>query len=250
MLSGKQLDATSAFEDAWRRRFENYGASHDDDASIAGWSSSGLDARLRHFKRAWPTDAPCGDWLDAGCGAGTYSRFLAERKMSVVAIDYSWPSTRKARDRSQLDIRWATADVTALPLRTNSLDGVLCLGVMQALASPEPALTELVRVLRPGGIVWVDALNARCFPSALEILWRRLKDQPPRLRHDQPRRLIALLQSIGFRDVRCHFVPILPGKLDRLQSVAEARFVHRLLAAAPTLAQLVSHAFLLTGQKR
>ena len=56
------------FEDAWRRRFEEFATLRDDDAGIAGWSVSGLDVRFRHFVRAWQGSHLGKTWLDAGCG--------------------------------------------------------------------------------------------------------------------------------------------------------------------------------------
>ena len=92
------------FEEKWRRRFERYAVSSNDDAGIAGWSESGLAARFRQFTRAWRHEhresTPTGQWLDAGCGAGTYTRYLLSQRLNVIAVDYSEPTTRKARTRS------------------------------------------------------------------------------------------------------------------------------------------------------
>jgi SAM-dependent methyltransferase len=45
----------------------------------------------------------------------------------------------------------AAGDVEALPVRTESMDWVLCIEVLEYVPSPERAVTEITRVLAPGG---------------------------------------------------------------------------------------------------
>ena len=51
----------------------------------------------------------------------------------------------------------AVADVQALPVRDASVDWVVCLEMLQYVASPETAAHEIARVLRPGGVAVVSA---------------------------------------------------------------------------------------------
>jgi ubiquinone/menaquinone biosynthesis C-methylase UbiE len=121
----------SPFEAGWRRRFEDYGHSQEDDAGIAGWSDSGLQARVRNFLRFWQPPGSGGTWLDAGCGAGTYSRAMARAGQRVVGLDYSVPSLLKARARSgPATLSWTAGDATQLPFRSASFDGAICFGVL------------------------------------------------------------------------------------------------------------------------
>jgi len=250
-MAGKASRAEpGTFEQSWRDRFERFGAAHDDDAGIAGWSQSGLATRFRRFQSLFTGSVAGQTWLDAGCGAGTYARFLAARGGDVLAVDYSLPTLFTARARSPGPIEWATADVTALPLRSGCVNGALCFGVMQALSAPGPALDELARVVRPGGEVWVDALNANCLPSLLANAWRWVRRRPRHLRYDSPSRVVARMQASRFDAVRCHWVPILPGPLRRLQPIVETRFVRGLLDAVPLFGSFVSHSFLVVGRVR
>jgi SAM-dependent methyltransferase len=237
----------SRFEEGWRRRFENFAALRDDDAGIAGWSEGGLAARFRQFVALWQAagGAPAGRvaWLDAGCGAGTYARFLASQSLAVTAVDYSEVTTRKARDRSPGPIDWAVADTTQLPFATGSLDGALCFGVMQALAAPERALHELRRVLRPGAALWVDALNAQCLPTLIREIQRRRSGRPPHLRYDEPGTFRRALEASGFAGARLHWIPVLPERLRRLQPVMEGG-VMRALMRVPPFGRVASHSFL------
>lgn len=236
------------FEERWRKRFLEF-AGNDDDAGIAGWSAGGLEARYRNFTRVWPGDAAGSLWLDIGCGAGTYSRFLVSRNMAVIGMDYSYPTVRKARDRGHKYGAWAVADVTRLPVAGAAFDGVMCFGVMQALAEAEPAVQELVRAVKPGGQVWIDALNGLCLPTALDQLRRRLSKRPKHLRYDFPRRLRHLLEAQGCEDVRLYWVPIMPQHLQRYQWLLELPVLRWLLRHVPSSGLIFSHAFVLYGTR-
>jgi SAM-dependent methyltransferase len=240
------------FERSWRQRFERYAKAHDDDAHIAGWSDSGLAARMQCFLRAWrgtpESRAHEGRWLDAGSGAGTYTRFLAGDGRRVVAIDYSLPTVRKAKERSVGSVGWFTADATRLPFREGSFDGALCFGVLQALSSPNDALRELRRVLTAGGVLWLDALNARCVATRWSEARRRRRGLPPHLRYDEPGQLESLLRDSGFGAVEVHWAPIVPGAVRVLQPLLHTSVATATLNAVPPLAAALSHSLLLRAR--
>lgn len=239
----------SGFEARWRERFQRFGTSHDDDASIAGWSASGLDARFRNFCRVWKPGAPGSVWVDAGCGAGTYARRMAQHGLDVIGLDYSYPTLRKARARSPAIRAWSAGDVTKLPLHDQCANGLVCFGVMQALGSTDAAAREMARVLKPEGELWIDALNAACLPDAARLAWQRLRGLPPHLRYDDPAELAEILRRNGFERVRVHWVPIMPGKLKALQGLIESAAVAALLRALPFLGRWLSHAFVLQATR-
>lgn len=237
------------FEASWRRRFIERGQRFDDDAAIAGWTPVGLAARLKNFRRVWPGAEAGQHWLDAGCGAGTYARFLAATGLRVVAVDYSLPSVQKARERSPDGILWAAADVRRLPLPDASVDGAMCFGVLQALAAPEGALAELMRVLRPGGELWVDALNAACAPTWARGMAGRLHGRPAGLRYDRAPALAERLRGLGATEIRVHWIPILPPRFARFQPLFETEAFRSVLRRAGPLASPLSHAILLSARK-
>jgi SAM-dependent methyltransferase len=93
--------------------------------------------------------------LDAGCGTGralTPLRAAVGPSGVVVGADLTpdmlQAAVRAGRDR---DGRLLLADVTALPLRTHSLDAVFGAGLISHLPRPAENLRELARVVRPGG---------------------------------------------------------------------------------------------------
>ncbi|MFN3983846.1 MAG: class I SAM-dependent methyltransferase [Rhodocyclaceae bacterium] len=234
-----------AFEEHWRRKFTQRGLALDGDAGIAGWSESGLETRFRAFRRLWraPQNGH-GTWIDVGCGAGTYSRFLAGHGLRVVGVDYSQPSVVKARARSDAVAAWIVGDATRLPLAPACADGLLCFGVLQALSGPDKVLAELAAALKPGGSLWVDALNAHCLPHRIKQWLRR----PMNLRYDTAPALVGRLRELGL-DATLHWVPILPARLQRLQPLIESRPARALLSALPFLGALLSHSILIVATR-
>ena len=239
----------ASFEERWRRRFESFGRHGEDDASIAGWSPTGLEARLRNFACVWADDRPDALWLDAGCGAGTYSRMMAGKGPRVVAMDYSAPSIVKARERSSAPILWCIGDVTRLPVRSQSVDGAVCFGVLQALAESDAAVRELGRAVKSGGEVWIDALNAWCLPSVGDRLARRISGRPVHLRYESAVNLKRLMRGAGLAGVRLNWLPILPARLQRWQRLLETRPGRAMFRHVPLLGLLFSHAFVVIGRK-
>ncbi|MGW5098889.1 class I SAM-dependent methyltransferase [Streptomyces nodosus] len=95
--------------------------------------------------------------LDAGCGTGralTPLRKTVGASGVVLGTDLTpamlEAARRAGRDR---DGRLLLADVTALPLRTESLDAVFAAGLISHLPHPADNLRELARVVRPGGLL-------------------------------------------------------------------------------------------------
>ena len=157
-------DVERPFEAEWRARFERFARAHDDEALISGWSAAGLRRRVQLFGALLPAlGVPEGGAaLDLGCGGGTYVRLLAGLGHRAVGLDYSLPSLARALGADPGGkARYLAAEAYALPFGGGAFDLVLCIGVLQALAEPARAIGEMARVLRPGGVLVVEALNGR-----------------------------------------------------------------------------------------
>lgn len=95
--------------------------------------------------------------VDIGCGPGTYTRGLASLHPEILAIgiDRSPRQLRRARERADRDgvtnCRFELGDALSLPLGTGSVDAVVAARLLMVLGEPERALSEIHRVLRPGG---------------------------------------------------------------------------------------------------
>lgn len=245
------MNKPRSFEKLWRKRFENFAARAEDDAGIAGWSPTGLDARLRRFKGIWNSNGIIGKqlWLDAGCGAGTYSRYIAKQGIDVVGLDYSFPSLQKAQSRGEGSISWCVADINQIPLRRESFDGAICFGVTQALNNSENVVQGLSAVVKPGGFVFIDALNSQCLPHILQQFSRRIHNKPLHLRYERVPNLCNLMKKNDLINVQLYWLPILPGRWYQFQWLVETRLAKWIFHNVPFLGQLLSHAFVLSARR-
>src|SRR6266699_2632451 len=97
--------------------------------------------------------------LDVGCGSGRWVRRLEERGLSVVGIDQSSEMLSLARKRGTL-CPMVSCEVQNLPFRDESFECVSAVTVIQHIPPQEQvrALSEMVRVLRPGGYLFLIEL--------------------------------------------------------------------------------------------
>jgi len=100
--------------------------------------------------------------LDIGCGFGRHSYEALRRGATVVASDFALPellevnATVVAMDAAgELPFGVAAAscngDVTQLPFPDDSFDHVIASEVLEHIDDDKGAISELVRILRPGG---------------------------------------------------------------------------------------------------
>lgn len=92
--------------------------------------------------------------LDVGCGTGFLSLELAARGHSVTGIDFAPEMLALARDKAasaNAQIRFEHADAENLPFEPASFDLIITRHVLWTLPHPGAAVSEWIRVLRPGG---------------------------------------------------------------------------------------------------
>jgi ubiquinone/menaquinone biosynthesis C-methylase UbiE len=107
-------------------------------------------------------------WLDVCCGSGIVTQAVVERKApaSIVGVDASSDQIAFARQqRAYPNVTFETADAMALPFPDSTFDVAVCGLGLNFIPSPDRALKEFRRVLRPGGTVaiyvWDYAQGAR-----------------------------------------------------------------------------------------
>jgi len=92
---------------------------------------------------------PKGEALDIGCGTGRHLKLLRDLGWEATGVDSSPKAAAKARA--------SVAEMTKLPFKNSRFDvalahGVFCYGT---IADHEQAVSELHRVLKPGGTALV-----------------------------------------------------------------------------------------------
>lgn len=93
--------------------------------------------------------------LSIGCAAGGEFPVLRQRGFEIVGVDLAPQMLQYARHRFQEDdaIHVLMSDAEGLPFADQAFDLVLCLGVLEYLPDYSPALREMRRVLKPGGMM-------------------------------------------------------------------------------------------------
>lgn len=130
--------------------------------------------------------------LDAGCGEGLLVEEYAGR-LAMTGIDASYVSPHVQQ-----------ASLTALPFAERTFARALCLDVLEHLSFEDQAraLTELARVIEPGGELLVSVPNLAHLQSRLQFLLRgRLIRTAHPLKHpgDRPAgEYVALARAAGF----------------------------------------------------
>ena len=104
--------------------------------------------------------------LDAGCGSGRYLQVLSERGARTIGMDLSPAMLERAK---QSNARLARADLRALPFDAMSIDLVVCGLALGDFGEIELALTEIARVLCPGGQVIYSVVH----PAGEAAGWSR-----------------------------------------------------------------------------
>lgn len=123
--------------------------------------------------------AIAGNWIDAGCGTGTLSRWLTAQGCTVLGVDAAPQMIERAivlsgsQDARQLQYM-RIASIAHLPLESGSLDGVLCSSVLEYVSDPELCLAQFARVLKKSGLLLVSIPNRDSAIRRLQRICHRL----------------------------------------------------------------------------
>lgn len=102
--------------------------------------------------------------LDFGCGVRTFSMHLVGRDTHIMGIDISEQSVELAAERARLcgvseNVTFRVGNCEALDIANASFDYVFSCGVL-SFVDIRKALSEMARVLKPGGtVIVVDTLG-------------------------------------------------------------------------------------------
>jgi SAM-dependent methyltransferase len=233
---------------------------------------------------AWLGAAPGRRWLDVGCGTGALTGAIldAAQPAEVVGIDLSPAYVAYARERFGSSARFEIGDAQALPAASESFDIAVSGLALNFVPEPARAVSEMARVVPPGGVVAVYvwdyagrmemmrhfwdaavALNPSaapldegvrfplCNPDSLASLWRDARLDQVEVR--------AIDASTHFTDFDDFWSPFLggqgpaPGYLMSLPEGQRALLRNRIKDALPIAADgsidLVARAWAIRGVK-
>ena len=148
--------------------------------------------------------------VDIGCGGGYLAEEFARLGCDVTGIDPAEPTLEAARTHAQasgLTIAYRRGTGEQLPLDTASYDVATCCDVLEHVSDVDAVLTEIARVLKPGGVFFFDTINrtqiARFVMITLMQDWS-FTAMMPRNVHDwkmfvKPTELTAKMAGAGLR---------------------------------------------------
>lgn len=98
--------------------------------------------------------------LDVGCSSGVITNFLASYFKSVVGIDVDEPAIKLAQKNYQKqNLKFYQVSDEKIKFADASFDVVVCNQVYNFVDNPPLLMSEIYRVLRPGGICFFSARN-------------------------------------------------------------------------------------------
>lgn len=169
-----------------------------------------------------------GQVLDIGCGTGEIIARLAGRYhgAAFTGVDLEEAHLRRAAARCEpfgARVRFEIADALALPFDDESFDYVICRHVIQAVSDARRVLSEIRRVLRPGGRVHLIAEDYGmlwCHPTELDSdgFWQVI---PPRYGAaigcdlHVGRKTFTLLHDLQMADIAVDYVVVDTLRVER-----------------------------------
>ncbi len=106
---------------------------------------------------------PC-RFLDCGCGSGGYLlAFDSLEGVDAHGLEYEEAKVSLARQRGIAEDRILQGDIQSMPYEDGYFDAVLLNEVLEHIPDHHKGLSEVNRILRPGGILLVFSPN-RCYP--------------------------------------------------------------------------------------
>jgi malonyl-CoA O-methyltransferase len=138
-----------------------------------------ISARLQRFSgkhlMPWLPNRNDLTVLDLGSGTGFFTDLLASSYHQVIGLDLSKDMLRFAQESRNENINWLEADVHKIPLQTESVDLIYSNLVIQWCDPLDVAIAEMLRVLKPGGLIIFTTLVDGTLHE-LKSSWRQVDD--------------------------------------------------------------------------
>ena len=127
--------------------------------------------RLIRLERALGRSVRGQRLLNVGCGTGGFNRVAEQAGAIAWGVDADPEAVDIGAARVPVG-RILCAEAESLPLPDRSFDVVYCFSTLEHVADPGRALSEMVRVLRPDGALYLHTPNRwACFEGHYKVLW-------------------------------------------------------------------------------
>jgi SAM-dependent methyltransferase len=143
-----------------------------------------------------------GRLLDVGCGHGFFLEIMAQRGWKVEGIEISATGREYARQSLKLEVSEQPLPRPDWPAA--QFDVITLFYVIEHLADPRAVLTEVRRLLRPGGLLLLRWPHTTPLAQLLRPWAESLKlyQAPSHLFDFSPRTIARMLTEVGFQDIQ------------------------------------------------
>lgn len=158
---------TSLEEEHVRQRMQTFYEQHTfpgyDDIDSPGVL---IDKARKSAFGLWVDQAisPTATVLEVGCGTGQMTNFLGlVQTRTVIGVDMSLPSLKLGeafKERFSLtNVHFAQGNIFAMPIAENSVDTLICSGVLHHTPDPKGGFHNLLKLVKPGGYILIGLYN-------------------------------------------------------------------------------------------
>ena len=136
--------------------------------------------------------------LDLGAGTGFFTDLLASSYKQVIGLDFSKDMLSFAQANRDKSIYWIEADAHKIPLQDNSIDFIYSNLVIQWCEPLDVAINEMLRVLKPGGLIIFTTLVDGTLHE-LKSSWKQVDDDQHVIDFKSEEELAELFNQDGAR---------------------------------------------------
>lgn len=146
--------------EAWENVYQNLDLSYSEKADSQGKLFELI--KIDFLKSIFPK--PPTKILEVGCGTAFVSLYFAKRGYQTTSLDINSFILRTAKENFKKEGKkgqFVVGDAEKLPFLKNTFDVVTSFGLLEHFEDPTQAISEMVRVLKPGGLFFADIVPNR-----------------------------------------------------------------------------------------